>query len=228
MVIGNGLLASAFNPSFSENDDVIVFASGVSNSKETRKKEFLREKIKLIESLNLNKYILYFGTCSLYDSTLSKTPYILHKHEMEALVRSAKNYTIIRLPQLVGKTSNPNTLTNYLYKQISSENHFQVWQHAKRNLIDIDDIAIITQYLHQNHTINNSIINIACPFSISVVDLVKVFESVLEKKAYFTMVTLGNSYIIDTTLSDQAAKQLDLKFNALYVKNLIRKYYGSR
>ena len=39
MVIGNGLIAGQFNK-YRDNDNVIIFASGVSNSKETNSKLF--------------------------------------------------------------------------------------------------------------------------------------------------------------------------------------------
>jgi hypothetical protein len=34
MIVGNGLIASAFIDAYSLVDDIVVFASGVSNSKE--------------------------------------------------------------------------------------------------------------------------------------------------------------------------------------------------
>ena len=43
MVVGNGMVASKFIH-YSERDDVIIFASGVSNSKSAIKTEFDREK----------------------------------------------------------------------------------------------------------------------------------------------------------------------------------------
>ena len=42
MVIGNGLVASAFSK-YKNDDDVIIFASGVSNSSTNKKEEFERE-----------------------------------------------------------------------------------------------------------------------------------------------------------------------------------------
>lgn len=44
MIVGNGLVASAFLPYFAEDPEIMIFASGVSNSRETRKEEFVREE----------------------------------------------------------------------------------------------------------------------------------------------------------------------------------------
>lgn len=147
MIVGNGMIASAFKSYFGDDPDVIVFASGVSNSRENRGEEFLREKKMLMECMSYEKFTFYFSTCSVNDPELLDAPYVVHKKEMETLVRSAKDYAIFRLPQVVGKTPNPNTLTNYLYRQIMSGSNFKVWRHATRNLIDVDDVASIVSYL---------------------------------------------------------------------------------
>ena len=56
MVVGNGLLGMSFLLS-SENDNEsrVIFASGVSNSKETDIKEFNREKELILERGEINK-----------------------------------------------------------------------------------------------------------------------------------------------------------------------------
>ena len=48
MIIGNGFLAKAFKKKFSKEKKIVIFASGVSNSKEKDKKRFRRE-IKLLK-----------------------------------------------------------------------------------------------------------------------------------------------------------------------------------
>jgi len=91
LIIGNGLIASAFNSNLRNNEDVIIFASGVSNSREVRSDEFFRERKLLVDTLALGKYIAYFSTCSVDDPELLNTPYVAHKKEMEALVGGVLN-----------------------------------------------------------------------------------------------------------------------------------------
>jgi len=227
MIIGNGLIASAFKSRFGDDPSVIVFASGVSNSRESRGEEFLREKQILMECMSYEKFTLYFSTCSINDPELLDAPYVVHKKEMETLVRSSQDYAIFRLPQVVGKTPNPNTLTNYLYKQIMSETHFQVWRHAMRNLIDVDDVASIVTHLIRASLANRITMNIACPFSISIPQLVNVFELVLGKKANYAFVEAGGAYSIDSSLAIEAANQIGVDFEENYIEKLIRKYYGA-
>src|SRR4051812_10768662 len=170
MIIGNGLLAQAFAPLFRDDADVMVFASGVSNSRETRAEEFARERELLEEALALDKFTVYFSTCSVHDAEQAASPYVIHKRELEQMVRErATLSTIFRLPQVVGATPNPFTLTNYLFEQISTGKPFHVWLNARRNLIDVADVARIGERLIREHKADNLTTNIACPFSIRVI-----------------------------------------------------------
>jgi nucleoside-diphosphate-sugar epimerase len=225
MVIGNGLIANAFARYYADNDEVVIFASGVSNSRESREEAFLREKQLLTMALDAHRIMVYFGTCSVYDTELSNTPYVVHKRQMESLIRGAERYAIFRLPQVLGFAPNPSTLTNYLYQQINSGIAFQVWRHAKRSLIDVDDVALIVNYMIINSTAVNTTTNIAAPFSISILDLVKTFELVLGKKANYTIVDAGAKYEFDVGLAVRAATYLGIDFNDTYIERLIRKYY---
>lgn len=227
MIIGNGLISKAFVPYYADSAEVVVFASGVSNSRECREEAFLRERQLLESALGAKKYLVYFSTCSINDSELLNSPYVVHKKKMEELVASgSKRYSIFRLPQVVGKTSNPNTLTNYLYQQIVSGATFQVWRHAKRNLIDVDDIASISSYLVNHSLTENTNTNIASPFSISIPDLVGIFETVIGKKANYTIVDAGGVYEINVEQAVDVANQLGIMFDETYLERLIRKYYA--
>ncbi len=98
MIIGNGLLAQAFSPVFANDAHVIAFASGVSNSRETRAEAFARERELLTSTLEREKFILYFSTCSVHDPELAESPYVRHKIDMEHLVCNAAQKAIFRLP----------------------------------------------------------------------------------------------------------------------------------
>ena len=62
MVIGNGLLANTFRK-YEDSDSIIIFASGVSNSKEINKSEFKREfdLLKTMLVFKETKKIIYFS-----------------------------------------------------------------------------------------------------------------------------------------------------------------------
>ncbi|MFZ6846091.1 NAD-dependent epimerase/dehydratase family protein [Undibacterium sp. RuTC16W] len=226
MIIGNGLLARAFAPLFASDARHLIFASGVSNSLETNAEAFAREKVLLTSALTQNKTTVYFSTCSVYDPKLTESPYVRHKIEMEELVLNAGAMTVFRLPQVVGKTNNPHTLTNYLHQQISSRLPFKIWRHARRNLIDVQDVSSIATYLLRHQHTANQIINIANPLSTSIQDLVKIFENTLDIQALCEVLESGASYDIEATIAIRAASCMGIHFDHTYVNNLIRKYYA--
>ncbi|MFC0166885.1 NAD-dependent epimerase/dehydratase family protein [Pseudoduganella danionis] len=227
MIIGNGLLAQACAPHFRTRNDVLVFASGVSNSRETRAEEYAREQAMLEEALRLGLFTVYFSSCSVHDAELAHTPYVRHKRAMEALITARnRQMAIIRLPQVVGSTPNPYTLTNYLNEQITEAKPFQLWLRAWRNLIDVEDVAAIVAQLIDHHWADGVITNVACPFSVPVPELVHTFEQVLGRRAQYTEVDAGDHYQLDVELSMAAARAIGLEFGPDYIINLIRKYYG--
>lgn len=165
MIVGNGLLATAFAPRFASDRALTLFASGVSNSRETRQTEFDRECDLLQHTLQAAPVLLYCSTCSVHDPELSRSPYVQHKLAMEQLIqRAGPQHAIVRLPQVVGFSANPHTLTNYLYRQISAGERFQLWLQARRNLIDVTDVVAIVSHLIDTRQIAGASLNVACPF----------------------------------------------------------------
>jgi len=229
MIVGNGMLAQACQPAFGADPAVTLFASGVSNSRETRPEAFARESALLDESLDRGGLLVYFSTCSIADYELSTSPYVRHKLAMEKrIAERAERMAIFRLPQVVGHTPNPHTLTNYLHHQIDSGAPFQVWSHARRNLIDVADVAVIARRLVDEGAVLDRITNIACPFSVPVIELVRSFEAHLGRRANFTVVDAGASYPIDVTAAMAAAGRAGVAIGPDYIDQLIRKYYDHR
>lgn len=227
MIIGSGLLAQAFAPLVRDDDDVLVFASGVSNSRETSPAAFARERELLERALELGRMTVYFSTCSVHDPELSDSLYVQHKRALEQLVRDrAPRSAILRLPQVVGTTPNPFTLTNYLHSHIRDGLPFQVWLHARRNLIDVADVAAIGMQLVRSHGDGDLTTNVACPFATGIIDLVHLFETLLDRRANYTSVDAGAGYALDTEVAMAAAAQVGINFDEHYVRHLIEKYYA--
>ena len=112
MIIGCGDIASVLEDR--DRPDRIYFAAGVSNSSETREKEYGREMI-LLEDQDTSKHLVYFSSlCVFY----SKTRYANHKKAMEIMVKSRfRVYTIIRLGNITWGT-NKNTIINFLRERL--------------------------------------------------------------------------------------------------------------
>lgn len=193
MIIGNGLLASKFREY--KNSNVIIFASGVSNSLETRDCEFEREKKLLLETLNKNSGdIVYFGSCSQYDPSLQSSAYVKHKIEMESLIKNKRdNYYILRLAQVVGKANN-QTFINYLYTEIINNRKINVWKNASRNLISTNLILDIASYIISNKMYGDY--NIAYFYNENVLEIVNCLGEVLDKNVQVNVLEKGEEYDI--------------------------------
>ncbi len=228
MIIGNGLFARAFRELYQDRNDTIIFASGVSNSREEDPAAFQREQRLLEAALNQGKRLVYFGTCSLLDPHLKQAPYVAHKTLMEQMVMSGADNAVLRIPQVLGNTPNPNTLGNFLYNKISSGNHFEVWQHATRNLIDIDDVVRIAHQLLEEHRVEGEVTSIARPYSTKMPHIVATFERVLGTTANCTLIDAGESFDIETAKAASVAEAQGIDFSAGYLDEVIAKYYAQR
>lgn len=229
-VVGSGMLAQACTIGLGCTlDQVCVFASGVSNSKETAAAPFERERELLLHTLATmnDRTLVYFGTCSVADSELKTSPYVLHKLAMEQLVCGAHRYVIFRLPQVVGHTDNPSTLTNFLFNAITRGEEPTIWTRATRNLIDVDHVAAALRVAIESSLRINQITNVAAPMSHAIPQILAAFEEVLGLRARYRAVDRGGSYDIDVSAARPLFDQAGIAFDNEYLHRLITKYYGT-
>lgn len=130
MIVGNGDIASVLT----DREDRLYFVSGVSNSQETRRSEYEREK-NLLLAQDKYRHIVYVSTLAVF---YTDTLYVQHKLRMERLIKKHfKHYTIIRIGN-IDWGDNPNTLINYLrahpeaeirdvYRYVVSKEEFLYW-----------------------------------------------------------------------------------------------------
>ena len=228
MIVGRGLLARAFEAHFGGTTDVVVFASGVSNSLETRPSEFAREAALLRQWLDRDaRRFIYFSSCGVTADELEHTLYMRHKRSMEALALAASGGLVLRLPQVVGKTDNSHTLTNFLRDRILAGEHFTVWEHAERNLVDVNDVAAIGAALvGAPFADKSSPISIAAETSVPMPAIVSMFERALERRANCTMVNKGAPLPVDARTAVEVGARMGINLGAGYIENVIRKYYA--
>jgi nucleoside-diphosphate-sugar epimerase len=229
MLIGSGLLAQAFISVYSQREDICIYAAGVSNSTCTDTHEFSRERQRLSDALQLAKHVdrfVYFGTCSVADPEARDTPYVQHKLAMERLAGTHPQHIVFRLPQVAGVTPNPHTILNYLYAKIARSEAFSLWLNAKRNIIDIDDVASIVCQLVTDKTARNVTLNVANPVSYSMTDIVRVMERIVGKRAIYDVVIRGSEYPVDIAPMLAVLSKTSVKFGEDYLEQVIGKYYG--
>lgn len=226
MIVGRGLIASMFKDD--DRDDVIFFASGVSNSLETNAEEFLREEILIRNTIDDNngKVFIYFSTCSIYDSSKTGSDYVLHKLKMEQLIKkTADQFLILRVSNAVGKGGNPNLLMNYIVKAVINDETITVHTQATRNLIAVDDIRNITFNLLEKKSLNR-IVNVAYIKNYSVLEIVEIVEKFYGKKADTNLIRNGSGYDIHIPDMEDYFIENNLMNKEIYLHNILSKYFN--
>lgn len=229
MIIGSGLLAQAFLSKCGQSEGLCIYSAGVSNSGCRDIQEFSRERRRLTEALRCGAAIdtfIYFGTCSISDHEAFDTPYVQHKLAMERLVSAHPRHLILRLPQVAGRTPNPHTLLNHLYARIMRSESFSLWQNARRNIIDVDDVVAITRQIIAEPALRNIIVNIASEVNYPMSDIVAAMENVVGKRAIYELADRGSSYPIDTRPIQPFLDAAGVRFDVGYLQRTINKYYG--
>ena len=228
MIVGNGLLAKSFIH-YKDDDGILIFASGVSNSTNPTKVDCLREQ-KLLENtikMNMDKTIIYFSSCDIANDKLNKNPYYIHKNNMEVLVKSqSKNYYIFRLPQVIGKGGNKNTLMNFLVNSIKNRSEFTLYKQTFKSIIDITDVIKMCDYILDNNLYKSQIINIVNPNYISVESIVKEIETFLKIAANYNAKLVVNNPNYDVNISKEISKEILIDFDVNYLSKILFKYYN--
>lgn len=222
-VVGSGLIARAFLP-YDFGDDMLIFASGVSNSLETELRAYKREANLLRSFLGNNKQVIYFSTCSISDEALAKSCYIKHKLAMEKLVLSDKQGMVIRLPQVVGKSTNQNTLINFLAWKIYQREPYILQYGAVRNLIDVDDVVNMTALLLRSEW-PEKLISFALPTFYDTSSIVRSLESVLNVKSQHTKIDVSPFYYPKSDFVKYAVDNSLFEIDDDYLDQIIQKYY---
>ncbi|WP_018618499.1 NAD-dependent epimerase/dehydratase family protein [Spirosoma luteum] len=222
MVIGNGMIAKYFS-SFSNCNEVTIFASGVSNSKETCPEPYIREQ-KLVEQTLQQMpdcLFVYFSTASITDPAEQHSMYVQHKLRIEQLIaRRASKYIVIRASNVVGGPGNPNTILNFFVNRIRQGDSFRLWQNAIRNLLDIDDLyKTVVAYINTPDAWNQ-IYLVVHPHSLSPLAMVKAIEAYTGQRAIYEILSQNapdNGVQSGTEANEQQA--------ILYTIQLLHKYY---
>lgn len=227
MITGHGLVAKAFR-GFATNDRVHVFASGVSRSLEDNDAAFRRESDLILAQRLAPGRFVYFSSCGVFDPSLEGSKYIRHKLATEQLVRELyPDHLIIRLPNLVGHTDNPHTLTNFLRDRIVQNGSFELHSRACRYLLDMDDAVQDLSPMLLRPDLRGTTMNVSGSVPVTLPELVRSMEHVLGKRVRAITTDKGSCYTIDNGLflSLLPASRREA-YARSYTMELLLKYYG--
>ncbi|MDD2888670.1 MAG: NAD(P)-dependent oxidoreductase [Aliarcobacter sp.] len=225
MVIGTGQLAKCFQD-YLNNDEVCIFASGVSNSNCEDSSQFNREKNLLLNTLNDNKEksFIYFSSCALSVESYPKNAYYKHKKNMEDIIKEhSTNYYIFRIPQLFGDLIIHKTLINFIYKSIMHNHKFNVYDNAYRYVIEIIDVKKLVDTYLKNHS-SCVCVNLANNYKYKVLDIVNIFETLLEKKANYQLLEKTDDYTLNLSSLEEfiIKNKININFGEEYLMTKLK------
>jgi len=227
MVSGTGMMAGVFS-AYRESDRFLVFARGVSDSRCSDPAPFERERATLQAAIDEHpeKTVVYFSTLSLHDPEEREGRYVTHKLGMERLLFSlCPSAIVFRLPQLVGRTSNRQTLVPFLIGHISDGKEFSLWEHATRNILDAEDAYTVMDHLLRQYDGGHRLHEIASPVDTPVPDLVRMIEDHLGRKARYHLLPRGGACRMDHEGMQGLYRELGLLFGQDYIPRVLEKYY---
>lgn len=223
MVVGTGSLASIFIDEFQNNSEILIFASGVSDSTEKNKNEFDREKTLLLKTIKQNpdKKIIYFS--SIF-SQFKKTEYYLHKSEIEKLIiDNCTNFLIIRLPQILSKNGNKKNIINFFVENILNEKKINLFSKSWRAIIDIEDVFEISKELIFNY--KNKVLDFSHVEIVTPIELYSKIAKTLNKKEFFEIIDFDENIpqIENCEEVDFILKKKNINFEK-YTDKILKKY----
>lgn len=130
MIIGNGNIARVLK----DRDDLIFFASGVSDSMCTNQKEYDRE-FDLIKAQDKNMHIVYFSNLGIY---YKNDMYTNHKIKIEEFIRdNFISYTIVRI-EVCEWVKNKTTILNVFKEKIRKNEEIEIMD-TTRYVLSLDE-----------------------------------------------------------------------------------------
>lgn len=224
-IIGNGQLANIFNTDSLNN--TLIFASGVSDSSCISELAFRREEelLKYTLTKNENKKFVYFSSTALSADNYELNDYYLHKKRMEKIVKQySNNFFIFRIPQLFGELKKHKTLINHIYNSIKFNNQLTIFSSAERYVIEIKDAKLLVEsYLA--HSESNITVDLANPYRYKVIEIVVIFENLLNKKAIVNYVNKVDKYDLNlNNLTEFIEKyNINIHFSPSYLEDKLMK-----
>ena len=130
MIIGKGNIARVLE----DRDDLVFFASGVSNSSCKDEKEYQRE-FNLLKTVPTDQHVIYFSNLGIY---YKEDRYTQHKKEIEEYIRNNyKSYTIVRI-EVCEWVTTPHTILNFFKNQLN-QGIEPIIQDTTRYVLSLDE-----------------------------------------------------------------------------------------
>ena len=229
-IFGNGFIAKNLVKIIPfQKKNTIIYCSGISNSKEKSKHKLVKE-IKVLKKFYKkfkDKHIIYISSSGVLDSSRNKSKYLKNKIKIEKFIKkNFQKYLIIRLPEIIGNSRNPNTLINFFYNKIIKKKKFIIFKNSKRNLIGIEDVSKIIKIILIKINTSKKIITLCNKYSNSPKEIIQILEKITKKKANYKEINIKRqNWRLNYNLISKYVKKAGVKFDKFYLKKVLSKYY---
>ena len=230
-IIGDGFIGKSLYKIKKDliKTNYIIYAAGISHSKTKSKRNLNKElsSFKIFLKNNLSKKVIYISTADVTNSISNKSLYVKNKIKIEKLIKKRlKNYIILRLPQIIGKSKNKNTLVNYFYFNIKNNKPLVLIKNFKRNVLDIADILKLIKIIVYSKKTKNKVIVLSNKYSVQPMDIVKIFEKKLNKIVNFKFKKIKKQiWPLYYQKNAHYFRKAKITFDRNYLLKTINKYY---
>ena len=230
-IIGDGFIGKSLYKIKKDliRTNYIIYAAGISHSKTKSKRNLNKELslFKIFSKNNFSKKVIYISTADATNNISNKSLYVKNKIKIEKLIKKKfKNYIILRLPQIIGKSKNKNTLINYFYFNIKNSKPLVLIKNFKRNVLDIDDILKLIKIIVYSKKTKNKVIILSNRYSVQPIDIVKIFEKKLNKIVNFKFKKIKKQiWPLYYQKNAHYFRKAKITFDRNYLLKTINKYY---
>ncbi len=147
---------------------------------------------------------------------------------MEAYVKQHPTYLIIRLPNLVGGTGNPENLVNLLARKVRQHEVIDIWKNSIRNILDVEDAVQITNQLVEKD-IFNKVIKVASTVNYRIEEIVSEISVFYGAKPRTNVITKPPDFeIYPSEIVRDIIGELGLNMDKLYFRRILEKYFNNQ
>ena len=131
------------------------------------------------------------------------------------------------MPNLVGLSHNPNTLTNYFADSLKQDRQIKLNQNAIRHLIDVSDLSNILNEINSKYGKNKLTVNVETDRPLSAHKILSLLEVITGKKAQIILSEEAIDIESSNKKIDSSSMNFTWKTNQDYHLNLLKKYYST-
>ena len=173
------------------------------------------------------KKTIFISTADVTHNLTNNSKYVKNKIKIEKLIKKKfKHYIIVRLPQIIGKTKNKKTLIQSFYSKIKNNEKIVILKKYKRNILDIADVIKVLKLIIVDKTIKNKTITLSNKYFVSPIDIIKIFEKKLKKRAKYVFKNSPKQiWTLNYNKNSKYFRRANIRFNRNYLSKKINKYY---